>query len=37
MDEKQLGRFLGVLQTPPVEVGLDEERESQAFLAMLNG
>ena len=24
MDEKQLGRFLGVLQTPPVEVGLDE-------------
>jgi hypothetical protein len=37
MDEKQLGRFLGVLQTPPVEVGLDEEREAQAFLAMLNG
>lgn len=37
MDEKQLGRFLGVLQTPPVEVGLDEERESRAFLAMLNG
>lgn len=37
MDEKQRGRFLGVLQTPPVEVGLDEERESQAFLAMLNG
>lgn len=37
MDEKQLGRFMGVLQTPPVEVGLDEERESQAFLAMLNG
>lgn len=37
MDEKQLGRFLGVLQTPPVEVGLDEEKEAQAFLAMLNG
>lgn len=37
MDEKQRGRFLGVLQTPPVEVGLDEEREGAAFLSMLNG
>lgn len=37
MDAKQLGRFLGVLQTPPVEVGLDEEREAKAFLSMLNG
>jgi hypothetical protein len=36
MDEKQLGRFLGHLQTPPVEVGIDEEREGASFLSMLN-
>lgn len=36
MDEKQLGRFMGHLQTPPVEVGIDEDREGSNFLSMLN-
>lgn len=36
MDAKQYGRFLGILQTPPAEVGLDEEREGENFLAMMN-
>lgn len=36
MDEKQLGRFMGFLQTPPVEVGIDEDREGANFLSMLN-
>lgn len=35
MDEKQLGKFMGILQTPPVEVGIDEDREAASFLAML--
>ena len=35
MDEKQLGKFMGLLQTPPVEVGIDEDREAASFLAML--
>lgn len=35
MDEKQLGKFMGHLQTPPVEVGIDEDREAANFLAML--
>lgn len=37
MDERQLGRFMGLLQTPPAEVGIDEDREGAAFLAMMNG